>query len=130
MPPSLILHNPMDMHLHLREGDMLASVLPFSAQPFSAAVVMPNLKTPITTTALALAYKEQITALNPHFTPLMTIFLTPELDKAELMRAKAAGIKILKLYPKGATTQSEGGVKDILCEKTLLISRKISLKCA
>ncbi|WP_300731391.1 dihydroorotase [uncultured Helicobacter sp.] len=121
MPPSLILHNPMDMHLHLREGDMLASVLPFSAQPFSAAVVMPNLKTPITTTALAFAYKEQITALSPHFTPLMTIFLTPELDRAELMRAKAAGIKILKLYPKGATTQSEGGVKDILCEKTLEI---------
>ncbi|TLD96866.1 dihydroorotase [Helicobacter jaachi] len=114
--------NPMDMHLHLREGDMLNAILPFSANIFSAGVVMPNLKTPITTTQQALAYKANIESNSPKpFMPLVSIFLTPNLDKAELQKAKDAGIKILKLYPKGATTGSEGGVGDILCEKTLHI---------
>ncbi|MCX2716249.1 dihydroorotase [Helicobacter sp. MIT 21-1697] len=122
MPQTLQLTNPMDMHLHLREGELLESVLPFTTQAFSAAVVMPNLKTPITTTTQALAYKKQILSLcSSPFEPLMSIFLTPELDKQELILAKEAGIKILKLYPKGATTGSEGGVKDILCEKTLQV---------
>ncbi len=122
MPQTLQLTNPMDMHLHLREGEMLSAILPFSANPFSAAVVMPNLKTPITTTAQALAYKRQILSLcSTSFEPLMSIFLTPDLDKQELIRAKEAGIHILKLYPKGSTTGSEKGVKEMLCEKTLHI---------
>ncbi|MCH5313044.1 MAG: dihydroorotase [Helicobacter sp.] len=122
MSLNITLHNPMDMHLHLREGEMLEAVLPFSAKPFSAAVVMPNLKIPITTTALAIAYKEHILSLSTcDFTPLVTLFLTPELTKEELVSAKKAGVRILKLYPKGATTGSEGGVKDILCDKTLQV---------
>lgn len=116
------IHNPMDMHLHLREGDMLRSVCPFSAKYFSAGVIMPNLKTPITNTTLALSYKKQILdSANQTFMPLMSIFLTPSLDKEELLKAKNADINILKLYPKGATTGSENGIKDILCEKTLQI---------
>lgn len=126
MPQTLQLTNPMDMHLHLREGEMLESVLPFSANPFSAALVMPNLKTPITTTALALAYKEQILKIAQklgckEFMPLMSLYLTPQLTKEELIEAKKQGIFILKLYPKGATTGSESGVKDVLCEKTLQV---------
>lgn len=122
MSESITLLNPLDMHLHLREAEMLASVLPFSATPFSAGVVMPNLKTPITTTELALSYKEQILRLSQGtFEPIMSIYLTPSLNKEELLLAKKAGIKILKLYPKGATTGSENGVKDILCDKTLHI---------
>ena len=121
---TLTLQNPLDMHLHLREGAMLDSVLPFTAQAFSAALVMPNLKTPITTTDLALAYKKQIleSATKSGYTdfmPFMSIFLTPSLDKNELQKAKLNGIRILKLYPKGATTGSENGVSEILDDKTL-----------
>lgn len=121
---TLSLHNPLDMHLHLREEAMLDSILPFTARAFSAALAMPNLKTPITTTALALAYKKQIqesAAKSGYkdFMPLMSIFLTPSLDKDELQEAKLNGIRILKLYPKGATTGSENGVSEILDNKTL-----------
>lgn len=116
----ITLTNPMDMHLHLREGEMLDSVLPYTAYSFSAGVVMPNLKTPITTTELALAYKNKILeSSHDVFEPLMSIFLTSSLDKEELLKAKRSGIKILKLYPKGATTQSENGISDVLCDKTL-----------
>ena len=122
MPQTLQLINPMDMHLHLREGKLLESVLPFTTQAFSAAVVMPNLKIPITTTALVNDYKEHIISLSSAtFTPLMTLYLTPSLTREELLLARDAGIRILKLYPKGATTGSENGVKDILCEKTLQV---------
>lgn len=115
----ITLKNPLDMHLHLREGEILESVLPFSAQGFSGGVVMPNLKTPLSSTALALEYQAHITRLAPHFTPFMTIFLTPSLTREELVRAKEAGIQILKLYPKGSTTGSEGGVKEILSDEIL-----------
>lgn len=123
---TLHIQNPLDMHLHLREGAMLDSVLPFTAQAFSAALAMPNLKTPITTTALALEYKKQILESAAKsgckdFTPLMSIFLTPNLNKDELEKAKLNGIRILKLYPKGATTGSENGVSEILDNKTLEI---------
>lgn len=120
------LHTPLDMHLHLREGELLESVLPFTAKAFSAALVMPNLKTPITTTALALTYKEQILKVAQkrdckEFMPLMSLYLTAGLTKEELIEAKKQGIFILKLYPKGATTGSESGVSQILDEKTLEI---------
>ena len=121
---TLHIQNPLDMHLHLREGAMLDSVLPFTAKAFSAALAMPNLKTPITTTALALEYKKQILESAAKsgckdFTPLMSIFLTPNLNKDELEKAKLNSIRILKLYPKGATTGSENGVSEILDDKTL-----------
>lgn len=117
---SITLHNPLDMHIHLREGEILRSVLPFSARYFSGALAMPNLKTPITNTQLALAYKEQIFHTSPDpFTPFLSIFLTPNLSSEELIQAKQAGIKILKLYPKGSTTGSEEGVAEILNDETL-----------
>ncbi|RDU52287.1 dihydroorotase [Helicobacter sp. MIT 99-10781] len=116
---TLDLKNPLDMHLHLREGAMLESILPFSARDFLSSVVMPNLSTPITTTKQALAYKEQILALARKngitaYEPLMTLYLTNALTKKELREAKAQGIKILKLYPKGATTNSQNGVSEVL----------------
>lgn len=116
----ITLTNPMDMHLHLREGQILDSVLPYTAKFFSAGVVMPNLKTPITNIELALAYKKQIIeSAKGAFEPIITLFLTSDLSKDMLIKAKGAGIKILKLYPKGSTTQSENGVSDVLCDKTL-----------
>ncbi|GMB95474.1 dihydroorotase [Helicobacter sp. NHP22-001] len=115
------LHNPLDMHLHLREGDLLKAVLPFSATPFSAAVVMPNLSTPLSTPALALAYQAQITALAPHFKPLVALYLNEELSKESLQSAKEQGLFLLKLYPKNATTNSAQGVSDILSPKMLEI---------
>lgn len=127
MPLSITLTNPMDMHLHLREGNVLESVIDFTAHSFSAGVVMPNLKTPITNTNLAISYKKQILSLtntltkDNAFMPLMSIFLTQSLTKEELLTARESGIKILKLYPKGATTGSENGVKDMLCEGTLRV---------
>lgn len=122
----IILHNPIDMHLHLREGAMLDSVLPFTAKAFSAALAMPNLKTPVTTLESALSYKEEIlsSCAKSHcedFMPLMSIFLTPSLDRTQLEAAKQKGIKILKLYPKGSTTGSEGGVSEILDDEILEI---------
>lgn len=121
----LILKNPLDMHLHLRDGDMLRCVLPFSASVFSAALIMPNLTPPITTADLAIAYKRQIlNALKPHnthFTPLMSLFFNASLDKNALQKAKNAGINILKLYPQNATTGSESGVSQILSKSILSI---------
>ena len=110
----ITLSNPLDMHLHLRQGDILKAVLPFSAQSFSGGVVMPNLKTPVTTLELANSYKEQIKALAPDFLALMTIYITDSLNKESLGDLSEAGIKILKLYPKGATTNSDSGVSSIL----------------
>lgn len=120
------LRNPLDMHLHLREGEMLESTIGFSARAFSAALAMPNLKNPITTTKLALKYQNDINnTLKKQnlqsFCPIMSLYITDLLDKDELVSAKNAGIKILKLYPKGATTGSESGISKILDKKTLEI---------
>ncbi|BCZ17578.1 Dihydroorotase PyrC [Helicobacter sp. NHP19-003] len=117
----ITLNNPLDMHLHLREGDLLKAVLPFSATPFSAAVVMPNLNTPLSTPALALEYQEQIAALAPHFKPLVALYLNDQLNKASLQEAKDKGLFLLKLYPKNATTNSAQGVRDILSPRMLEI---------
>ena len=118
-PPAetLTLRRPDDWHLHLRDGAELAAVLPFTAQRFARAIVMPNLKPPITTTELALDYHRRIrAALPPHssFEPLMTLYLTERTAPEEIDRAKASG-RILgcKLYPAGATTHSEDGVSDV-----------------
>jgi dihydroorotase len=113
----LTLRRPDDWHLHLRDAAALRSVLPFTAERFARAIVMPNLKPPVTTTAQALAYRQRILeALPPgmQFEPLMTLYLTDRTEPAEVERAQASGcIHGFKLYPAGATTHSDAGVTDI-----------------
>ncbi len=116
MPATLTLTRPDDWHLHLRDGEAMAAVLPYSARQFARAIVMPNLRPPITTTAQALGYRGRILAALPagmDFTPLMTLYLTDITPPEEILRAKDAGVKALKLYPAGATTNSDAGVTDI-----------------
>ena len=107
---------PDDWHLHLRDGAALAAVLPATARQFARAIVMPNLRPPVTTAAAAVAYRQRIVAALPEgsrFEPLMTLFLTDQTSPDEIARAKDAGVVALKLYPAGATTQSDAGVTDI-----------------
>ena len=115
-PPSLRLARPDDWHLHLRDGAAMAAVLPATARQFARAIVMPNLKPPVVNTAQAQAYRERIVAALPEgsrFTPLMTLYLTDQTPPDEVRRAKAAGVVAFKLYPAGATTNSDSGVTDI-----------------
>jgi dihydroorotase len=111
------IRRPDDWHLHLRDGAAMAAVLPFTAARFGRAIVMPNLKPPVTTTAAALEYKTRIVAALPaaaRFTPLMTLYLTDRSDPAEMTRAKESGaVFACKLYPAGATTNADSGVTDI-----------------
>ena len=111
---SITFTRPDDWHLHLREGESLASVLPHTARCFGRAIVMPNLKLPITTTKRALDYRELILAAlpeNSRFEPLMTLYLTDDTPPEEIARAKLSGrIHGVKLYPAGATTHSDAGV--------------------
>jgi len=113
----LTLTRPDDWHLHLRDGAMLAAVLPDTARRFGRAIVMPNLKPPVRTVADAAAYRERILAALPAgmaFEPLMTLYLTDNTDPAEIARAKASGfVRAVKYYPAGATTNSDSGVTDI-----------------
>jgi dihydroorotase len=116
MPDTLTLIRPDDWHLHLRDGAAMAAVLPATAAQFARAIVMPNLKPPVTTAAMVLAYRERIVAALPaasDFEPLMTLYLTDNLPAEEIARAKAAGVVAAKLYPAGATTNSDAGVTDI-----------------
>ncbi|MEY3251251.1 MAG: hypothetical protein RL227_224, partial [Pseudomonadota bacterium] len=113
---SITLRRPDDWHLHLRDGTALAAVLPATARQFARAIVMPNLRPPVTTAAAAVAYRERILAALPagmSFEPLMTLYLTDNTPPEEIVRAKAAGVVALKLYPAGATTNSDAGVTDI-----------------
>jgi dihydroorotase len=124
MTDTLTLTRPDDWHLHLRDGVALAAVLPDTARQFARAIVMPNLKPPVTTTALASAYRERILAARPagsDFEPLMTLYLTDATPPAEIAAAKASGfVQGVKLYPAGATTNSDSGVTDIRqCDETL-----------
>jgi dihydroorotase len=111
------IRRPDDWHLHLRDGAAMAAVLPFTAARFARAIVMPNLKPPVTTTAAALEYRARILAALPagaKFAPLMTLYLTDRTDPAEIDRAKASGqVHGCKLYPAGATTNADSGVSDI-----------------
>lgn len=113
----LTLTQPDDWHLHLRDGADLAAVLPDTARRFARAIVMPNLRPPITTTAQAQAYRDRVIAALPAgraFEPLMTLYLTDNTPADEIRRAKASGIvHAVKLYPAGATTNSDSGVTDI-----------------
>ncbi len=114
---SIVLTQPDDWHVHLRDGAMLARVVPDLARRFARAIVMPNLVPPVTTTAQALAYRQRIISCVPaglRFEPLMTLYLTDSTPPAEIAAAKASGrVHGVKWYPAGATTNSESGVTDI-----------------
>jgi dihydroorotase len=115
-PPTLTLMRPDDWHLHVRDGDALRTVVPHTAAQFGRAIIMPNLRPPITTAAQALAYRQRILQAVPpglSFEPLMTLYLTDNLPPEEIKRAKAAGVVAVKLYPAGATTHSDAGVTDL-----------------
>lgn len=115
MTDSITIARPDDWHVHLRDGDLLHSVAPFTARQFGRAIIMPNLETPITTVALATAYRERIiAAAGPGFTPLMTCYLTDQTDPAEIERGFVGDAWIAaKLYPAGATTNSAAGVTSV-----------------
>ena len=113
---TLTLTRPDDWHVHVRDGEALYTVVPHTAAQFGRAIVMPNLRPPVTTAAQALAYKARILAAVPagvDFEPLMTLYLTDNLAPDEIARAKAAGVVAAKLYPAGATTNSDAGVTDM-----------------
>lgn len=114
--PTLRLTRPDDWHLHVRDGAAMAAVVPHTARQFGRAIIMPNLRPPVTTAEQALAYRARIEACVPEgtdFTPLMTLYLTDNTPPDEIRRAKEAGVVALKLYPAGATTNSDAGVTDI-----------------
>ncbi len=120
----LTLTKPDDWHLHVRDAELLRRVVPDSAARFARAIIMPNLRPPITTTDLARRYRDRILAAVPdglNFQPLMTLFLTDEMPPAEIARAKASGfVHAVKWYPAGATTNAEHGVCQITrCYPTL-----------
>lgn len=116
MMQTITLTRPDDWHLHMRDGDALRAVVPHSAAQFGRAIIMPNLKPPVTTTVVALAYKARIKAAVPpgvQFEPLMTLYLTDNLPPDEIKRARDAGVVAVKLYPAGATTNSNAAVTDL-----------------
>lgn len=114
---SITITRPDDWHLHLRDGEHMRAVLRDTAARFARAIVMPNLRPPVTTTQAALAYRERILAAlptNARFEPLMTLYLTDNTPADEIARAKASGaVHAVKYYPAGATTNSDSGVTDI-----------------
>ena len=114
MTQRLTLVRPDDWHLHLRDGDMLQAVLPESARHFARALIMPNLVPPVVTAAQAAAYRDRIQAALPEgaaFLPMMTLYLTETTDPADVAAAHASGlVTAVKLYPAGATTNSQSGV--------------------
>ncbi len=115
-PNILTMTRPDDWHLHVRDGAALQAVVPATAAQFGRAIIMPNLRPPVTTTEQALAYRQRILDAVPQgmsFEPLMTLYLTDNTPPDEVARAKAAGVVAFKLYPAGATTNSDAGVTDI-----------------
>ena len=122
----LTITRPDDWHLHLRDGEQLKDVLPYTARQFARAIIMPNLRAPVVTTEMAQAYYTRIVSALPEelrgqFQPLMTLYLTDNTQPSEIVRAKNSGIvQAVKLYPAGATTHSDAGVTDISkCFETL-----------
>ncbi len=131
-PQTIRLIRPDDWHLHLRDGAVLASVLPHTARQFARAIVMPNLKPPITTTEQALAYRKRILDVLPQgmrFEPLMTLYLTDNTTPDEIRKAKESGlVHAVKLYPAGATTNSDAGVTDLKkCYRTLEMMQEVGM---
>ena len=121
---TLTITRPDDLHLHVRNGAVLKTVLPYTARQFARAIIMPNLKPPVTTVAQALVYRKEILAAVPEgldFTPLMTLYLTGSTTVDEIKKAAASEhIHAFKLYPAGATTNSDSGVADIKAVYPLL----------
>ncbi|WP_017666091.1 dihydroorotase [Porphyrobacter sp. AAP82] len=117
MTDRLTIRRPDDWHLHFRDGDIMREVVPYTARQFARAIVMPNLTPPVTTTALAAAYRERIRAAVPEgvaFEPLMTCYLTDTTDADDLARGAAQGVfTAAKIYPANATTNSAAGVTDV-----------------
>jgi dihydroorotase len=131
-PHSLTITRPDDWHLHLRDGATMASVLPHTARQFGRAIVMPNLKPPVTTVAQAQAYRERILAALPQgmsFEPLMTLYLTNNTSPDEIRRAAETDfVHAVKLYPAGATTNSDAGVTDLAnCYKVLEVMQEVGM---
>lgn len=131
---SITITQPDDWHLHLRDGEQMRAVLPHTAKQFARAIIMPNLRPPVVTTEMALAYRTRILAALPvalqnHFEPLMTLYLTDNTPPSEIIRAKESTvIHGVKLYPAGATTNSDAGVTDIAkCHKTLAAMERNNL---
>ncbi len=124
MTDRLTIRRPDDMHLHLRDGAMLAAVLPETTRHFARALIMPNLVPPVVTAAQAMAYRDRILAVMPEaadFTPLMTLYLTETTDPDDVAQAAAAGlVHAVKLYPAGATTNSDAGVRDFTAVQGVL----------
>jgi len=114
VPTAITLTRPDDWHLHVRDGDALQTVVPHTARQFGRAIIMPNLRPPVTTVSDAAAYRQRIEAAIPHnrsFEPLMTLYLTDRTDPGEIKRACDSGfVRAVKLYPAGATTNSDSGV--------------------
>ncbi len=113
---TLTFTRPDDWHVHVRDGDALQTVVPHTAAQFGRALIMPNLRPPVTTTAQALEYRARIQAAVPAgvtFEPVMSLYLTDNLPPDEIARAKDAGVAAVKLYPAGATTNSDAGVTDV-----------------
>ena len=128
----LTLTKPDDWHLHVRDMDLLRRVMPDSARRFARAIIMPNLRQPVTTTDLARQYRDRILAAVPcglHFEPLMTLYLTEETSPSEIVAAKASGFVYgVKWYPAGATTNAEHGVREIgRCDAVLEALQEQSL---
>jgi len=109
----LTIAKPDDMHLHLRDGDAMRTILPHTVRRFARAIVMPNLRPPITTTVMAIAYRQRIISALPagtSFEPLMTLYLTDNTSPEEIARANDSGVvHAVKYYPAGATTNSDSG---------------------
>ncbi|CAG0974833.1 dihydroorotase [Methylophilaceae bacterium] len=132
MTQTLTITRPDDWHLHLRDGDALESVLPDTARQFARAIVMPNLRPPVTTTAMARAYRQRILDALPagmQFEPLMTLYLTDNTSAEDILEARESGIVHgIKLYPAGATTNSDSGVTNLgHCVKALEAMEKCGM---
>ena len=129
---TLTITRPDDWHLHLRDGEQMSAVLPDTARRFARAIVMPNLKPPVTITQMAFAYRERILAAVPQgmrFEPLMTLYLTDSTAPSEIIEAQRSGIiHGVKYYPVGATTNSAAGVTDIArCYATLEMMEQVGM---
>lgn len=129
---AITLTRPDDWHLHLRDGEAMAAVVAASARQMGRAIIMPNLKPPVTTTEQALAYRERILAARPAgvpFEPLMTLYLTDNTPAEEVERAHASGlVQAVKLYPAGATTNSASGVTDLVhCDAAVATMARLGI---
>lgn len=132
MTKQITITRPDDWHLHLRDGEVLKAVLPDTAKQFGRAIVMPNLRPPVTTTVLAEEYHARIQQALPaglNFQPLMTLYLTDNTSAEEIKRAKESGLVYgVKLYPAGATTNSDSGVSNIeKCADALAAMQEVGL---